>query len=166
MTCALPLSQSGTKATDIAGSQTGTGSQGPRTSAQLDHRSSLLGGGNGRNVACDWARRSDAQRPSRTLPLGLPSNRRVLCVCAVWRATVALGAVHGACRSTVPGSHENRGWNQHVWSQVHSFRHHSLCLQVCVWSVNPGHCLLLSQTLQGPRKDWCALHPLLREKLT
>lgn len=40
MTCALPLSQSGTKATDIPRSQAGTQSQAPRSSAGANHSSS------------------------------------------------------------------------------------------------------------------------------
>lgn len=39
------------------------------------------------------------------------------------------------------------------------------CLQACVWRVNPGHCHLPSQTLQGQERHWCELYSLLRKKL-
>lgn len=44
-----------------------------------------------RNVLCDWARKSDAQRPSRAPPLGLRRHLLILCVCAVWKANRGAG---------------------------------------------------------------------------
>lgn len=154
MTSALPLSQSGTKATDIPGKQAGRSPQDRRAPAYREPSSSstrsrlaagtrdrwdtsalgvdwvlLLTGTGGTLLVIGRARGKVSPAP------GAPEQLADLRVCAVWKAGLGRGSV-SALRLLCPGYSGpflsrslglSRGWNPgDVWLQIHFFfRHHS-----------------------------------------